>query len=684
MRRDERDKTEQKSMMRSLWDKLPLSLKLQIIGGVALILVVFILIFGLISAIPSIFLNYSDEASISDDLKKEYEEFWKDFCEEGDSSCSDEQIKAAQELKESQTKFYKKLDALKAKYNITEEQKYMVLTTIFYNYDIDDFTQGNQAFDFDETDDINYEVDTTKNAYEREKDSLKELIKQFKTETAYCVTTTKNEKNEDVENQDVLRDSQGNAFTFSFFEKVQVTLGLSPNEEFAAAKENCSGTVKMIDSSTSEASIENFYKYLRETDYLDTRPQIRSIFREYGSDHALSDDIASWPQDAKYVVRDRIIEDIKDIVKGYTTSANSHQFLSFMSNTNYWWPIGSMEVVESNGKKYATGDPVSTYISSYAVGRVHPVTGVPSTHSGLDLTGNGEVGVVPIIATKSGVVVYPGSNDPISYPNFESKAAQQQMHGNRTYGNYVIIQHTDGNYSLYGHLHPNSITVKSGDSVEQGQVIGYMGSSGRSTGPHLHFEIRKGTNSYNSVTDPLNYIDPDNPRPLSSLSESFVAWFDANFEGTTGTDETGTKYLVKDVGDGKRTAGPGITLDAQKNKFAERGIDVDNYPAGSYISKEAVDSIKAQVLEEAFSSIETTLSSAGLTLEKEKIEALVVFKYNVGNIKGFADAYKTYGDTQALFDNYFGKYVHVNGEYWPGLMKRRQKEWELFHNHVYV
>jgi len=58
------------------------------------------------------------------------------------------------------------------------------------------------------------------------------------------------------------------------------------------------------------------------------------------------------------------------------------------------------------------------------------------------------------------------------------------------YGNYVVIDHGNGYQTLYGHLLSNSITVKAGDRVNQGQKIGAMGSTGRSTGTHLHFEIK--------------------------------------------------------------------------------------------------------------------------------------------------------------------------------------------------
>ncbi|MFI9119939.1 peptidoglycan DD-metalloendopeptidase family protein [Streptomyces bikiniensis] len=72
-----------------------------------------------------------------------------------------------------------------------------------------------------------------------------------------------------------------------------------------------------------------------------------------------------------------------------------------------------------------------------------------------------------------------------------------------SYGNEVVIQHADGNYSQYAHL--SSLSVSAGQSVSGGQQIGLSGSTGNSTGPHLHFEIRT-TPSYGSDVDPLAYL----------------------------------------------------------------------------------------------------------------------------------------------------------------------------------
>lgn len=71
------------------------------------------------------------------------------------------------------------------------------------------------------------------------------------------------------------------------------------------------------------------------------------------------------------------------------------------------------------------------------------------------------------------------------------------------YGNEVVIQHSDGNYSQYAHL--SSLSVSAGQSVSGGQQLGLSGSTGNSSGPHLHFEIRTGP-SYGSDIDPLAYL----------------------------------------------------------------------------------------------------------------------------------------------------------------------------------
>ena len=109
--------------------------------------------------------------------------------------------------------------------------------------------------------------------------------------------------------------------------------------------------------------------------------------------------------------------------------------------------------------------------------RVRPVTGAWSFHSGVDL---GAAEGTPIYATRSGTVTTATYSD--------------------VYGNYVTINHGDGYSSLYGHM--THYVVSAGEYVSQGEVIGYVGSTGWSTGPHLHFTIY-----YNgSTVNPMDYI----------------------------------------------------------------------------------------------------------------------------------------------------------------------------------
>ncbi len=109
--------------------------------------------------------------------------------------------------------------------------------------------------------------------------------------------------------------------------------------------------------------------------------------------------------------------------------------------------------------------------------RIHPILGVKRLHTGIDIgVGYGTA----IVAVDSGKVIYAAA-----------------MSG---YGNTTIVDHGGGVSSLYAHQ--ASLAASYGVSVRRGQVIGYVGSTGFSTGPHLHFEVRSGGNP----VDPLGYL----------------------------------------------------------------------------------------------------------------------------------------------------------------------------------
>lgn len=140
---------------------------------------------------------------------------------------------------------------------------------------------------------------------------------------------------------------------------------------------------------------------------------------------------------------------------------------------------GSKKVVPTAGNGIATGRftwplPSCHMISSqygYRYGRFH---------SGVDISGNGVYGK-PVIASDGGRVV------------------ESSYGWNSGYGNYIIVDHGGGYRTLYAHL--SSILVKTGQTVSKGQQIGLAGSSGNSTGPHLHFEIQINGRTVN----PLSY-----------------------------------------------------------------------------------------------------------------------------------------------------------------------------------
>ena len=119
-----------------------------------------------------------------------------------------------------------------------------------------------------------------------------------------------------------------------------------------------------------------------------------------------------------------------------------------------------------------------------ASGYIRPIVGYSITtgwmgyrgHTGVDFSGAGISGK-PILAAKAGTVV---TSTALKYPNGNYKS----------YGEYIVINHHDGTMTLYAHGAPGSRLVREGQSVSQGQQIMSVGTTGNSTGYHLHFEVR--------------------------------------------------------------------------------------------------------------------------------------------------------------------------------------------------
>ncbi len=342
-------------------------------------------------------------------------------------------------------------------------------------------------------------------------------------------------------------------------------------------------------------------------------------------------------------------------------------------NASYWLPIGSEETIEINGNVYAKGDPYPTAITSNYGYRSDPATGEMKLHTGIDIAGGVGNGIINIIAAKDGVVVYPTAGATTNCPS-------NNYNCNNGSGNYVVIQHSDGNFSVYAHLHENTILVKAGDSVKQGQVIGKMGNSGYSTGTHLHFEIREGQNSLSATVEPLNYVSFEAPRIVSSGGD-FLKWLNS-WEGHSPIE--GEYYIVEDIGDGVRTVGGGVTLEHNVGRFASYGINTDDYPVGSKLPISIVDQIQLEEIANKRSYVENILSTNSIELQEIQIEALVSQTYNIGNIKGFAENYIRYGNTQELYENWFFRAIMKGTKFEKGLTRRRNAEWSMFHLGTYV
>jgi murein DD-endopeptidase MepM/ murein hydrolase activator NlpD len=128
-------------------------------------------------------------------------------------------------------------------------------------------------------------------------------------------------------------------------------------------------------------------------------------------------------------------------------------------NDNFLWPVSGANVTQYTGW------------------RTHPVYGYHSCHTGIDL---GASSGTPIRSVEDGIVGYVGNGGP--------------------YGRYTLISHGEGIVTFYAHQSRQA--VKEGDRVKRGEIIGYVGTTGWSTGAHLHFEVRKNGTPY----DPMGWF----------------------------------------------------------------------------------------------------------------------------------------------------------------------------------
>ena len=374
-----------------------------------------------------------------------------------------------------------------------------------------------------------------------------------------------------------------------------------------------------------------------------------------------------------------IISEIYSYYEMLMSQNDGKDYFSFyLSVSGYWWPIGSNETTVENGKVFAKGEPASTTITAWFAGndKVHQ-----GAHGAIDIAGTKNVHNV--IATRSGTVIYPNSKSQTGYlDGCHSSAIGCTRSGDGGgFGNYVIIDHGDGVYSYYAHMYADTITVFAGDTVEQGQVIGKVGTSGNSTGPHLHFEIRDGGLDKTFRVDPLQYVDPNNPRPVGSAWAEWIKQIECASCDSDPNKFDGSNYIVYRTKEGSLDVAWGIRLVDPKGVDFKRYVTPDGSPIkeGTKIPKEAVYQIFDKLTQQFANQVNATKAKYGITLNDAQDMAMLSLAYNApSRLDRVMKAYGSAGDTNALWNELKTIIKDEDGEVLLGLKRRRAEEFELF------
>ncbi len=667
--------------------------------------------------------------------------FWTSSCAsstDDDEKCTEKVLESQREFYTRLYKILAKYERKGVKFNSNSDN--IIIATVFYDISIDMFNDNGvyykevygtdkNVYNYDDTEDIDsYDPDNDDGSNEviaqyfaNETDTLKLLIKSMIGYQSTCIgykegtyenrkttinnedgtVTTKVEKILVCDNgqptnglldHEVCAATVSTGFVgawdqFAANSKVLSFFGIKSdshkqcNSEAAAAGFNSNAIYKV--ERTQKVDENYYWQFLIDGDYFDKKPHLQSYFatvlKNAGVEsmeefyNTASSEVKSENEEEIKKARTQIVDNIKAMLhdyNGYEVNGGTAASYTTAGKTTYWWPIGSVETTEENGKTFAAGEPESSSIyRDYGTTR-DDVSNEYNKNYGIEIIANDTLGATNIIAVSTGTV---------SEVNNNCKSNDDKECGSG-YGNYVVITHPDGNYTLYGHLHENTITVNIGDNVSQGQVIGKMGASGKINRTSLYFEVRTGASKTNAV-NPNDYVSIDNARS-TSVSSDFMAML-LGLEGTGNI--IGDSYQVYCNAHDIPTVGIGVTLSNHYEKFAALGYTLtppySNY-CGKTIPISIVDQVQAMIIEENTKSVQTVLASAGLNLNQQQVEALTILDYNAGNINGFVEAYNSYGSTDALCTNWWVN-KSINSAYASALTKRRQKECQLFVHGIY-
>ncbi|MDQ0872110.1 murein DD-endopeptidase MepM/ murein hydrolase activator NlpD [Paenibacillus sp. V4I3] len=214
---------------------------------------------------------------------------------------------------------------------------------------------------------------------------------------------------------------------------------------------------------------------------VDTEQQLEKVKALYADADALRDDLqakekAKEVKIASLTKQEKVLEDIsEESDKQITQLAKQEADLQAKKRA----ASKAKSPFTYSGGKLGYPLAVQAPLTSDFTNRINPVTGRSESHKGIDL---GAPKGTDILAAENGSVIY-----------------ASWMNG---YGNCIIVDHGNGLWTLYGHIMNDGLYVKVGDVVKRGQKIAGVGSTGQSTGNHLHFEVRK-----NEVpTDPKPFL----------------------------------------------------------------------------------------------------------------------------------------------------------------------------------
>ena len=459
-----------------------------------------------------------------EEFSKQNRAVWVTTClQNDDPSCEDKLLKIK---KDFYTRLYYLLAKVQNDVGFIDDN--YIIATVFFGFNPDSFKDPdgtNDAYNIDYADKDSYvgtfdATDETKEYFDKETDTLKTLVNSFVGYNGVCYGYT--DEQVLTGNNNIKYCNSGNPvingkcsvilngdLKGNFFDSIGLNFSKNSVKNQCASLRNEKGYADgtLIMSSKREVNVKYYWDFLENTTYFDKKKQFEEYYAGITGKtnyKTMSDILNSSDKDAIYnqyndeiiKVRKRIIGYIKEIVKN---SENISSKYNSVNTPTYWWPIGGSTV---NNSGISDGDPTSTNIISNYDDTL-TINGTSFLNKGVDISG--EKGVTNVIASQGGLVVSIIDNNGGSCTSGDSSC------GNG-YGNYLIIQQTDGNFALYGYMDTNSIKVQKGDYVTQGQVIGLVGDTGNASVPSLHYEIRKGTNDTSSAVNPLNYINSNDPR----------------------------------------------------------------------------------------------------------------------------------------------------------------------------